>query len=43
MNAAGGFITDIEGNNLVYDPAVPCLLNPEFIASGFDWFSDLEE
>ena len=43
MNAAGGFITDVEGNDLVYNPSTPKLLNPEFIASGFDWFSDLDE
>lgn len=41
MNAAGGFITDTKGNNLRYDPRAPKLLNPHFVASSFDWFSDL--
>lgn len=40
LDAAGGYITDIEGRSLSYAPDVPQMLNPEFIASSFAWWED---
>ena len=37
LNAAGGMITDVKGDELHYGGRDPGFLNPEFIASGFDW------
>lgn len=37
LNAAGGFVTDTDGNPLAYGGANPKFLNPEFIASTFEW------
>ncbi len=39
LRAAGGMITDLEGNPLQYGGARPKFLNPEFIASSFKWHS----
>jgi len=38
LRAAGGFMTDSDGNPLVYGGRDPKFLNPEFIASSFPWF-----
>ena len=38
LRAAGGFMTDLEGNPLHYGGRDPKFLNPEFIASAFDLF-----
>ena len=38
LRAAGGLIADLEGNNLKYGAHDPKFLNPEFIASSFEWF-----
>lgn len=43
LKAAGGDITDLQGKTLSYGGADPKFLNPEFVAAGFDWFSELEE
>jgi 3'(2'), 5'-bisphosphate nucleotidase len=41
LNAAGGNITDMDGQTLGYDPAKTTdLLNPDFVASGFDWMGE---
>jgi len=37
LRAAGGRITDLDGNLLKYGGFRPKFLNPEFIASSFDW------
>lgn len=39
LRAAGGFITDMQGRPLSYGGADPKFLNPEFIASSFEWFN----
>lgn len=39
LNAAGGFVTDTSGKTLVYGSGND-VLNPDFIASGFDVFED---
>ena len=38
LRAAGGDILQINGEPLVYGGDDPKLLNPEFVAAGFDWF-----
>jgi 3'(2'), 5'-bisphosphate nucleotidase len=37
LRSAGGMITDTKGQPLRYGGLDPKFLNPEFIASGFDW------
>jgi 3'(2'), 5'-bisphosphate nucleotidase len=37
LRAAGGIMTDLEGSPLRYGGEDPKFLNPEFIASSFDW------
>src|SRR5262249_30653132 len=37
LRSAGGSITDMEGKVLCYGGANPGFLNPEFVASSFDW------
>ncbi|MCB9982592.1 MAG: 3'(2'),5'-bisphosphate nucleotidase CysQ [Rhodospirillales bacterium] len=39
LRAAGGMITDTNGEALKYGGADPKWLNPEFIACSFEWFS----
>lgn len=39
LRAAGGMITDLDGKQLVYGGSNPKWLNPEFIASSFEWWS----
>ena len=44
QRSAGGFLTDLNGAALVYKGADPKWLNPEFVASAFEWFEEpLEE
>jgi len=38
LQAAGGVITDVNGQKLKYGGANPKWLNPEFIACSFDWY-----
>ncbi|MEM7650464.1 MAG: 3'(2'),5'-bisphosphate nucleotidase CysQ [Pseudomonadota bacterium] len=38
LRAAGGVITDLDGNRLQYGGADPKWLNPEFVACSFEWF-----
>ena len=38
IRAAGGVITDLNGEPLKYGGADPKWLNPEFIACSFEWF-----
>lgn len=38
LRAAGGMITDTKGKPLIYGGADPKFLNPEFVASAFEWF-----
>lgn len=39
LQAAGGVITDVNGERLKYGGANPKWLNPEFVACSFEWFS----
>ncbi len=39
LRSAGGLVTDIEGNLLRYGGFDPKFLNPEFVASAFEWFN----
>lgn len=43
LRAAGGEIYDTNGVPLTYGGTNPKFLNPEFIASSFDWHSSLQE
>jgi 3'(2'), 5'-bisphosphate nucleotidase len=43
LRAAGGFLTDSEGKPLVYGGSDPKFLNPEFVASSFEWFAGAED
>lgn len=38
LRAAGGFMTDLDGNPLRYGGRDPKFLNPEFVACSFRWF-----
>ncbi len=38
LRSAGGYMTDLQGNNLIYGGADPKFLNPEFVACSFPWF-----
>ena len=40
LKAAGGFITTVDGHELTYNKAYPKMLNPEFIASSFEWYDE---
>ena len=40
LRAAGGTITDIDGQPLKYGGADPKFLNPEFIACSYKWFEE---
>lgn len=40
LRAAGGMITDLEGEALRYGGADPKFLNPEFVACSFAWFKE---
>lgn len=40
LRAAGGFITDMQGNSLRYGGAHTKFHNPEFIACSFEWVQD---
>ena len=40
LQAAGGMITDTNGQPLKYGGADPKWLNPEFVACSFEWFKD---
>lgn len=42
LRAAGGCITDMDGQALVYGAREERWLNPEFVASSFQWFEDEE-
>lgn len=39
LQAAGGFVTDFQGQELRYDRNTPGLYNPEFVAATFEWWS----
>jgi 3'(2'), 5'-bisphosphate nucleotidase len=43
LNAAGGALTDLQGQPLRYGGVRPRFLNPEFIAASFDWFDSPED
>ncbi len=43
LQAAGGSIRDLNGNVLRYGGRDPKFLNPEFIASGFEWHDAAED
>lgn len=38
LKAAGGFVTDLKGQSLCYGGRDPKFLNPEFVASSFEWW-----
>lgn len=40
LKAAGGVLTDLDGDELTYGGARPKFLNPEFVAAGFDWVEE---
>lgn len=43
LNAAGGVLTDLDGQALRYGGFRPKFLNPEFIACAFDWHKEEED
>lgn len=43
LRAAGGFLTDLDGKPLSYGGADPKFLNPEFIASSFEWWEEVSD
>lgn len=43
LRAAGGMITDVNGEILKYCGANPKWLNPQFVACSFEWFGGEEE
>ena len=43
LRAAGGYVTDINGNPLTYGGSNEKWLNPEFIASSFEWWDASNE
>lgn len=38
LRAAGGFLTDLEGQSFTYGKGDPKWLNPEFVGCSFEWF-----
>lgn len=43
LRAAGGVLTDFDGQNLRYGGFRPRFLNPEFVACSYKWFEDAED
>lgn len=43
LNSAGGYLSTISGQELKYTHTVQGWINPEFIASAFEWFEEPQE